>query len=163
MYIQPRHLKKILAFLSHIANKFLFDILKTLLLSYSLNDVDIQLILEFKNIFGKYPVFLKNPSRIFLVSMIEELWFCILIGWEVGPIFAWRQILRRKLLWRHLMVGLYMIIYYLAFAWQVIKFPSTLSAAEAQIETLKKRGAKTFMLMKLYFRNKRTNGVKQKS
>jgi hypothetical protein len=38
-----------------------------------------------------------------------------------------------------------MIVYYLAFAWQVIKFPSTLSAAEAQIETLKKRGANTLI------------------
>ena len=38
-----------------------FSILLRMLISF-LNDVDIQLILEFKNSFGKYhPVFSKNP------------------------------------------------------------------------------------------------------
>ena len=38
-----------------------------------LNDVDIQLILEFKNSFGKYhPVFPENPERRFLEHPVEK-------------------------------------------------------------------------------------------
>ena len=40
---------------------------------FFLNDVDIQLILEFKNSFGKYhPVCRKNPQRVFLGHAVER-------------------------------------------------------------------------------------------